>query len=616
MGGVMGGFPYIGGPVGPQALAAALGLTKNVVRDYGAVSSTDATTGDMTAGEKTLTVTAAEDFANGQGIYVDGATQLADPSSAPTLSQAAGSSSFTTADAVYVAFAWQDGSGNSTKPSAAASIAISAAGNTVSFTEALPSFGKELAVYADTSSGPALLGTIDDSGNITYSGSATTGLAVALQDSWKMLVTISAPQNGGSAQPSSNTTAVPLLSTIASGGGTTALTLNDAAALTVTGATVEHDNTAAIQSALNAAANNPVYIPDGTFMFDRLSLPVTASVNMRIMGASYSVAVLKRHSASTGHAITDQGNATGIQLENFNVDCNGAGGDGINLGFGTYALNFGSYLQHVMISHASSGAAVHVNVNVATMYDVWAESSLYGIRISGSVFYGYLLSLENNTTHDVWVDGGDECYIWGVQTESSATTPLYLDGYGCLIEGIYLNIGANITDAILLSTSSARNKIGITRIFNGGGLPTNVIDWESVDTVTYDSLGSPFFPGYQQLDDPLIIRGQNNATGNTGLQLRNATLSIAAPSHALSGTTAGTLTWVMSEDGLTWRGYLDGYENTTATAQTVTYPTAFANGAAVVSQPSGFGATTTATTLTLPESMSAAVTGVIIVMGL
>lgn len=90
------------------------------------------------------------------------------------------------------------------------------------------------------------------------------------------------------------------------------------------------------------------------------------------------------------------------------------------------------------------------------------------------------------------------------------------------------------------------------------------------------------------------------------------------PQIVLNGTTAGTLNWVQQQVGVTkrWIGYLDGYENTTVTAQTVTFPFPFTAWATITSQPAGFGAVATVTTLTLPASMASAVTGGLVVEGM
>jgi hypothetical protein len=61
-------------------------------------------------------------------------------------------------------------------------------------------------------------------------------------------------------------------------------------------------------------------------------------------------------------------------------------------------------------------------------------------------------------------------------------------------------------------------------------------------------------------------------------------------------------------------GHYTGYENTTATAQTITYPLAFSLTPKITTNDAPSGSTTT-TALTLPASMTTPVTGWIIVEG-
>ena len=81
----------------------------------------------------------------------------------------------------------------------------------------------------------------------------------------------------------------------------------------------------------------------------------------------------------------------------------------------------------------------------------------------------------------------------------------------------------------------------------------------------------------------------------------------------LNGTTAGTVVWsqpAMDSATKDFLANLIGYENTTGTAQTVTYPVPFATAADVVTDGgSCAGVTSTLTTLTLPSSMGAAQSG-------
>ncbi len=86
----------------------------------------------------------------------------------------------------------------------------------------------------------------------------------------------------------------------------------------------------------------------------------------------------------------------------------------------------------------------------------------------------------------------------------------------------------------------------------------------------------------------------------------------------LTGTTAGSIIWSQPEQGSACKkfvGYANGYENTTATAQTITFPTAFTYTPQIVSDGGLSGLTVSTTALTLPASMGAAASGFIIVEG-
>ena len=100
--------------------------------------------------------------------------------------------------------------------------------------------------------------------------------------------------------------------------------------------------------------------------------------------------------------------------------------------------------------------------------------------------------------------------------------------------------------------------------------------------------------------------------GLTGTPAPNATQS------TLTGTSAGSAISSQPINGASYKVFLvelAGYENTTVTAQTITFPTAFSVSPLLASQPTSFGATVSATTLTLPVSMASPVTGWIFIVG-
>lgn len=334
---------------------ATLDLAINV-KDYGASGSSSSTTGGMTAGSKVLTLTAAEDFANGQGILVSGADQLPNPS-ALTLTQAAGSSSFTATDTVHVVVSLLDASKKQTAVSPDASIAISTAGNDVTTTIDLPDFTAFLNVFAATSSGPLLLATVTCSPNIdapsgltvSYSGTASAGLS-ATQTGKTVTLTISAPASStGASEPSSNTTVVPLVTTISAGAGTTSLTLADAAGVTVSAADVYHDDTAAIQDAINAIATSEggsggtIYVPQGIYQISTALLINSSAFVLRGTylsaysgGGPTSGSILRATTGFTAGtpmlvigASTGTDEPTGVLVDGIELDNNGETSDGL-----------------------------------------------------------------------------------------------------------------------------------------------------------------------------------------------------------------------------------------------------------------------------------------------
>jgi hypothetical protein len=74
----------------------------------------------------------------------------------------------------------------------------------------------------------------------------------------------------------------------------------------------------------------------------------------------------------------------------------------------------------------------------------------------------------------------------------------------------------------------------------------------------------------------------------------------------LTGTTAGTITSTMPQQGIgkVFQAYASGYENDTATDQTITFPTAFANPPYIAHNGTGLtiSASTTALTITAPNA--------------
>lgn len=87
----------------------------------------------------------------------------------------------------------------------------------------------------------------------------------------------------------------------------------------------------------------------------------------------------------------------------------------------------------------------------------------------------------------------------------------------------------------------------------------------------------------------------------------------------VTGTTAGSFTWVMPEQGAGMKTvlvYFNGYENDTTTAQTVTYPTAFTQTPAIDNPSSVAGLSTDTTQLSIKPDTTTKYTGWVKVWGL
>lgn len=150
---------------------------------------------------------------------------VADPTTSLSLSQSAGSSAFTAGQTVYVAQTQNNANGSTTVGQSLASTAITAAGNLIATTVTVQPGASSVGIYVGTTNTPLLLGTISSTGTITYSGGATSGLAVTVSGSTLTITIGAAATTSGSAEPTSNTTASPqvLNQTWQQGQGSTAI---------------------------------------------------------------------------------------------------------------------------------------------------------------------------------------------------------------------------------------------------------------------------------------------------------------------------------------------------------------------------------------------------------
>jgi len=112
---------------------------------------------------------------------------------------------------------------------------------------------------------------------------------------------------------------------------------------------------------------------------------------------------------------------------------------------------------------------------------------------------------------------------------------------------------------------------------------------------------------------------QINPSGSpTVSSLAATTLNPNTTQNTLTGTSAGSIVWSQPLQGSALKLvilYANGYENTTTTAQSITFTKAFTNTPAVIVNTTGMSITVSTTGVTLPTSMTAAATGWIIIAG-
>jgi len=113
----------------------------------------------------------------------------------------------------------------------------------------------------------------------------------------------------------------------------------------------------------------------------------------------------------------------------------------------------------------------------------------------------------------------------------------------------------------------------------------------------------------------LVINPSGSPTVSS---LTATTLNPNTSQNTLTGTTAGSIIWSQPLQGSALKLvvlYASGYENTTTTAQSITFTKAFTNTPAVIVNTTGMSITVSTTGVTLPTSMTAAATGWIIIGG-
>ena len=138
-------------------------------------------------------------------------------------------------------------------------------------------------------------------------------------------------------------------------------------------------------------------------------------------------------------------------------------------------------------------------------------------------------------------------------------------------------------------------------------------------TLTFNSLGQlqvnpSGSPTVSSLTATTLSVSSSATVGTVNYSVENPNTA----QNTLTGTTAGSIVWSQPMQGSALKLvilYASGYENTTTTAQSISFTKAFTNTPATLVNTTGMSITVSTTGITLPTSMTATASGWIIIAG-
>jgi hypothetical protein len=255
--------------------------------------------------------------------------------------------------------------------------------------------------------------------------------------------------------------------------------------------------------------------------------------------------------------------------------------------------------------------------------EISSNSGSYGLILSASGCKAVGNQIIDNTGSGVHATGGAEgIEVIGNTIGANGVHGLLLDDANCAVTGnFFLNNSRttpNTADDVNITTG--------TFTAQGNMITGNVMDGANTSRygINVAVLGDH---GCVSIGNRIINEATaaiNNVAADTTIMMPGTAVTYAQPTAnnatqtTLTGTSAGQVLWVQTDTGSAFKrvmAFLNGYENTTGTPQTITFGTAFSRTPVIITQPAGFGATVSTTTLTLPASMGSPVSGTIIIEG-
>ncbi len=540
--------------------------------DFGVVSQSQNTgSATTTASSATVTLAAAGDWKNGEGIAIPGGGPT--PSiSAPSGTTVAASCSGTCSTGYTYQVVALDGACGAT----AASSATSSVDNASSLSQAnyntltIPIVAADSALLIYRGSTPiAIIPASEEN-------ASNSGPAAFYRDIGNS-ITISSPCL--SSTPPSSAQSDALYTTISSGGGTTTLTLASAASAAVSGATAYHDDSGALMSALTPASYasgvKVAIPPDTQFVVSRPVVVGSASGSndidsgIQLQGGAYTsiattammqgmsvVKTVNLFQGRTSNLNIDDSNGAALCAIEHNVDdpAGGVGGAYVgqdeddNLTFSTGAPYYG------VCYTAAAGYDENNSENIIR--------ALTGTALDAGVYIGHLNSLQN-TIYGGNFDGENEAAIelhggsfhllGGVPTSNDWLFDFEDGGYthtssvtGITTEGsaATLRADANSVGTYSAGISLTGGDYG-TSSSNTGGLAIDVLNTnfrmhiEGANFPDGASSENVVFDGYYGVIDNCWMGADAITNGSGTLQISHTFFASGNPTVASSGTFQG-----------------------------------------------------------------------------
>ena len=291
-------------------------------------------------------------------------------------------------------------------------------------------------------------------------------------------------------------------------------------------------------------------------------------------------------------------------VDNATIVLNSQGQVTLNTNYPNMWQAIQTFLNTISFDPSAGDVPILVEGNMAGVSSITYDSG----------FIGYNLANEG------------EIDIGVVSTATSALNIYKLTGTGpYTISGPIFTID-NAGNVTTLSAASAASQ-GIIRAPNWNGTGAGLQIGSDTSAISGIAVNAP--SGFIDWLEQLMVNGAvmwhvdafGNAVANgtvTGAILAGAIINSNQTLASFAGTTAGTVYWSMPFQGTAYKKviiYFDGYENDTTTAQTITYPVAFAYTPNIYNPNSVAGLSATITELAINPDSASTYTGFVVLEG-